>query len=294
MGEIVVGVDGSDSSRQALDWAVRQAEVSGADLVVVRDWRDPMFGGPGFSAMYETDLILSDAKAELDAIAFDVHEAHPGVHVGTVLLDGSPAASLVKRADAADLLVVGSRGKGGFLGLELGSVSAKVARRSAVPVVVVRGEHDRSSCDEVVVGVDGSSCSRRALRWAADWAKAHDKQLVVLMAWNYLDPQGPDGSISFDPEYDDEKAAAALDQIVADVLDGRPNPRIRTETVCELPARAVLDRAKGACLVVVGRHGTSRWAPPELGATALQVLHHAACPVAVVPEAHRPHEHADA
>jgi nucleotide-binding universal stress UspA family protein len=293
MGEIVVGVDGSDSSRQALEWAAREAEVRGADLVIVKNWRDPMFGGPGFSAMYETDLILSDAKAQLEALASDVHDAHPEVHVGSVLLDGSPAASLVKRGDVADLLVVGSRGNGGFLGLELGSVSAKVARRSVVPVVVVRGEHDRSAGSEVVVGVDGSSCSRQALRWAADWARAHDKELVVLMAWNYLDPQGPDGPVPFDPEYDGERAAAVLDQIVADVLDGRPNPRISTETVCELPARAVLQRAADACLVVVGRHGVSHWSLPELGATAIQILHHAACPVAVIPEAHRADEHAD-
>jgi nucleotide-binding universal stress UspA family protein len=169
------------------------------------------------------------------------------------------------------------------LGLELGSVSNKVARRSPVPVVVVRGEHDRSAGKEVVVGVDGRPCSRRALRWAADWAKAHDKVLTIVLAWNYLEPQGPDGPIPFESEYDAERAEAVLRSIVSGVLGTVDNPRIVSTTVCDLPARAVLERSTDACLIVMGRDGTAHWAPPDLGATALQVLHHAPCPVAIIP-----------
>ena len=76
MGEIVVGVDGSDSSRQALEWAAREAEVRGADLVIVKNWRDPMFGGPGFSAMYETDLILSDGTRVCGCCLVDCPDVH--------------------------------------------------------------------------------------------------------------------------------------------------------------------------------------------------------------------------
>jgi nucleotide-binding universal stress UspA family protein len=284
MAGIVVGVDGSASSRQALEWAGREAEVRDEDLLVVENWHDPMFGGPGASAAYEIDLIVAGAEAELASIAQAVAEAHPGVQVKTALLDGSPARSLVDRASDADLLVVGSRGKGGFLGLQLGSVGAKVARRSPVPAVIVRGEPGRSGFEEVVVGVDGSSCSRQALRWAADWAEARDKVLVVVLAWNYLDPQGVDGPLPFDPDYGQETAEGVLVSVVADELASRPGVRIRTEAVNDLPARALLERSREACLIVVGRHGVARWAPPELGATAMQVLHHAACPVAVIPE----------
>lgn len=284
MAGIVVGVDGSQSSRQALEWAVAEAQARRSDLLMVKNWHDPVFVGPGSTATQEIDLVLQDAKGEAAAIASSVHDAHPGVRITTAVIDGSPAASLIKRAEDADLLVVGSRGNGGFLGLELGSVSAKAARRSPVPVIVVRGEHDRSDRSDVVVGVDGSECSRAALRWAADWAKAHDKALVVLMAWNYLEPQGPHGPIAFDTDYHADDAAAALGSIVGDVLGHGTNPRIHTEVVCDLPARAVLERAKDACLIVVGRHGVSHWTPPDLGATAVQVLHHAECPVAVIPE----------
>jgi nucleotide-binding universal stress UspA family protein len=290
MAEIVVGVDGSPPSRQALEWAALEAENRHRDLLVVKNWHDPMFGGPGFSAMYEADLVRLDAEAELEAIARAAREAHPAVRIESALVDGSPVSSLLMRARDAELLVVGSRGNGGFLKLELGSVSTKAARRSLVPIVIVRGEHDRSHCSDVVVGVDGSACSRHALRWAADWAKAHDKSLVVLMAWNHLEPQGAHGPMRFDPNYDAGAASGALSAMAADVLGGLDNPRIQVEAVCDLPARAVLKRAADACLIVVGRHGVSRWAPPELGATAIQVLHHAECPVAVVPEPHDDHE----
>jgi nucleotide-binding universal stress UspA family protein len=284
MGEIVVGVDGSPSSRQALEWAAAEAERRGKELLVLQSWREPALGSTGATGGYEADLVFDGAKAALDSVATEVHETHPRVPVTSVLVDRRPATALVERADDGDLLVVGNRGGGGFLGLELGSVSTKVARRSPVPVVVVRGNVDRVDRDEVVVGIDGSECSRQALRWAADWAKAHDKTLVILMAWNHLEPQGLHGPEKLDVEYEAADADRTLDAIVADVLGPRPNPRIVTETACELPARAVLERAAEACLVVLGRHGTPRWSPPSIGATAIQVLHHAPCPVAVIPE----------
>ena len=180
-------------------------------------------------------------------------------------------------------MVLGSRGTGGFLGLELGSVSLKVARRSPVPVVIVRGDHDLSGREEVVVGVDGSVCSRHALRWAADWAHAHGKRLVALLAWNYLEPERADGPHGFEPDYKSSDAEEALRTIVADVLDGADGPGIDMETVCDLPARAVLERGADAALIVVGRHGTGRWGA-DMGSTTGQILHHANGPVAVIPE----------
>src|SRR5437868_7202726 len=126
MTGIVVGVDGSPSSMQALRWAADEAEVPRLDLLVLRSWREPIFGGPGPSACYEIDLAFQDAKQALESVAADVHDTHPGVHISSALAEGRPADLLIDRAAAADLLVVGSRGRGGFLGLELGSVSTKV------------------------------------------------------------------------------------------------------------------------------------------------------------------------
>ncbi len=284
MDKIVVGVDGSGSSRQALAWAANEAEVGGGEVLVVESWHDPVLGGSGASALHEIEVISDEAKHDLESILEGVREAHPSVHFSSILTDSRPAAAIVKAADDADLVVVGARGRGGFLGLELGSVSAKVARRSPVPIAVVRGEHDRGDQRTVVVGVDGSDCSRRALSWAADWAKAHDKELHIVLAWNYLEPQGLHGPEPMQPDYTADDAVAALDAIAAEVLGSRANPRVTREAVCDLPARAIIERADGACLVVLGRHGATHWSPPDFDATALQVLHHAACPVAIVPE----------
>lgn len=282
MAGIVVGVDGSMASRHAVDWAAAEAALRGTELLLLECWRDPVVDGFGFTPMYPPDLFVQDIEAALEGVVGEVLDAHPGLVVSTALIDGYPARTLVDRAAEADLLVVGARGRGGFLGLELGSVSTKAARRSPVPIVVVRGEPDRAGRPEVVVGVDGSESSRQALRWAAGWAGAHDRTLVVLMAWNYLQPIGPFGPIPVQSEYEPADALKVLEAVVADVLG--PDAPVRIEVVSDLPARAILDRADDACLIVVGRHGIARWAPPELGATAIQVLHHAACPVAVVPE----------
>lgn len=284
MTGIMVGVDGSPSSKRALAWAANEAELLHSDLLLVQSWNEPVFGGPGISVEYEMGIAFDGAEGALEALAESVRRRHAAIAVETVLTVGHPVLALVHRAVDADLLVVGSRGNGGFLSLELGSVSTRVARRSEVPVVVVRGEEDRAGCREVVVGVDGSECSRRALRWADAWATKHDKALVILMAWNYLEPQGPSGPGRVRAEYRASDAEAVLASIVNDELGPWTSPRVVTRTVLDLPARAVLEHAADACLIVVGRHGISRWSPPDLGATAVQVLHHAPCPVAVIPE----------
>ena len=280
---IVVGVDGSEQSRHALEWAARDAEARGVDVLILRSWHEPLIGGAGATWSAEYDEVVHDAKSELDAVAAEVHDAHPTVAVLSALVDAHPVKALLARAASADLVVLGSRGAGGFLGLELGSVSLKVARRSPVPVVVVRGDHDLSDHEEVVVGVDGSACSRHALRWAADWAHARGKRLVALLAWNYLEPERADGAHGFEPTYTSADAEAALRTIVADVLDGVDGPDIALETVCDLPARAVMERAAEASLLVVGRHGIGRWGS-DMGSTNGQILHHATVPVAVIPE----------
>ncbi|WP_421119651.1 universal stress protein [Aquihabitans daechungensis] len=192
MRTIIVGVDGSESSRQALAWAADEAEAGGGEVVALQSWHDPVLGG-GVAAASDVDRVADAAKHELESLVARVRESHPSVHVASALVDVRPARALVQRAEGADLLVVGARGRGGFLRLELGSVSAKVARRSSVPVVVVRGERDRARAGAVVVGIDGTDCGRGALRWAADWAEVHDKELHVVLAWSYLAPQGPAG-----------------------------------------------------------------------------------------------------
>lgn len=283
MTEIVVGYDSSTSAELALRWAVREAALREASLHVVQSWREPLLIGPtGIGMWYDPGNLAVDLAETLRATIGQRCSDHPDVTVSTSVVPDSPARALLDRSAEADLLVVGARGRGGFLGLQLGSVSGRVARRAEVPVVVVRGDETPFHGD-VVIGVDGSACSRSALAWAAVEARRREVKLEVLLAWSHLGPQGADGPEPFRSGYGQDDAEAALASIVADVLGDDPDQDVVSRAVCDLPSSAVLDASRDAGLVVVGRHGTSRWAPYDLGSTSQAVLSHAEVPVAVIP-----------
>jgi nucleotide-binding universal stress UspA family protein len=132
----------------------------------------------------------------------------------------------------------------------------------------------------VVAGVDGSAGSRRALCRAALEALAHGATLEVVMAWSLFDQPG-DGS--FDPHYDAGRARDALHRIVDDEVTP-PQPDTVLQVVNDLPARALLEAGEGAWMLVVGSRGLGGFQGLLLGSVSQQVVHHAACPVLVVPE----------
>jgi nucleotide-binding universal stress UspA family protein len=140
---VVVGVDGSDSSKAALRWATRQAELTGTALQVVTAWHTPvMIYGPGvlpFAADFDPE---SEAKRLLDETIAEVLVDHPGVSCSTLVAEGHPELVLLQAAQHADLLVLGSRGHGAFAGMLLGSVSEHCAAHSPCPVVIVRHSAD--------------------------------------------------------------------------------------------------------------------------------------------------------
>jgi len=138
---IVVGADGSSSSQAALTWAVRQAELTGGTVQAVIAWQYPaVVAGYGWApvAMIDTtDLGEIAAKTVNDMVA-DVVDPASDVRVSTLVREGNPARVLLDAAQGADLLVVGSRGHGGFAGAMLGSVSQHCLHHSPCPVVVIR------------------------------------------------------------------------------------------------------------------------------------------------------------
>jgi nucleotide-binding universal stress UspA family protein len=142
MARIVVGVDGSPGSRAALRWAHEEAKLRGATLEAVAVWQFPVMTSlPAFGAMPPPDDLGKEAEGTLLATLSDEGiAASDDVPVTTVVAEGAPAASLLEAAEGADLLVVGSRGHGGFAGLVLGSVSHQCASHSPCPVVVVRSD----------------------------------------------------------------------------------------------------------------------------------------------------------
>jgi nucleotide-binding universal stress UspA family protein len=144
---IVVGVDGSPTSCQALRWAADQARRTGAVLEVVTCWEFPT--SYGWVPPYPPDFDpAGDARHSLTETVEDVLGDDPGIHIELVVTEGHAAPVLVHAAHGAALLVVGSRGHGGFTGMLLGSVSEHCVHHAPCPVTVVRGNEtagDRSS-----------------------------------------------------------------------------------------------------------------------------------------------------
>ena len=150
MGTILVGTDGSAGAHRAVGWALEEARLRGAELVILHVWALPLIDALPEPWMLATpightddrlqDRMEASAQAVLDAAVAAAKAAGPGVPVRGELAEGRPAVALVEAARDADLLVVGSRGLGGFAGLLLGSVSAQCVHHAPCPVAVIPAE----------------------------------------------------------------------------------------------------------------------------------------------------------
>jgi nucleotide-binding universal stress UspA family protein len=295
MGEILVGVDGSPNSAAALRWAVAEAELRGHRLTALFAWGYIPPGHAGDGHTFEADYRAADADAALTAaIRAAVGAANTGTIERRVVAD-LPARSLLVAARAADLLVVGARGVGGFRGLLLGSVSQQCLHHTSGPLAIVRApasSRDEADADvaepvargRIVVAVDGSEAARRALRWALEEARLRRASLDVVHAWQapYIVPS-PFMGVPPDPGVIEKEARSLLERIV-DAEDTRRQPApVARILVQDGAARAVLDSARGADLVVLGSRGLGGFSGLLLGSVSHHVAHHAPCPVVVVP-----------
>ena len=138
MSVIVVGVDDSPAAAQAVQWAAEEAALRGASLHVMHAWDLPRFAGFEDAPVTRSGL-QDESKRILERLTSEATEGQPGLQVVGVSVEGAPAEELITAAGEADLLVVGSRGEGGFKGLLLGSVSHQCALHARCPIVIVRG-----------------------------------------------------------------------------------------------------------------------------------------------------------
>jgi nucleotide-binding universal stress UspA family protein len=140
---IVVGVDGSPTAQRALRWAIELARPAHATVDVVHAWQPAVLGGPLAPVVVEADAVGAAAQRTLDEAIASIDAT--GVEVGRVLSCGGAAGAILDAASDADLVVVGSRGCGGFTGMLLGSVSHQVAHHAPCPVVVVPPDGERGA-----------------------------------------------------------------------------------------------------------------------------------------------------
>jgi len=280
--EIIVGVDGSPGAVAATQWAAAEAVRTGSELVVVHvyDWRiigarAPIGGAYAEDAQARAGALVESAVADAQAFA-------PDVQVRGEAVLGGVAATLIVASTEARLVVLGSRGRGGFASLLLGSVSQQVATHAASPVVVVRGRPG-AIAGPVVVGADGSEPARHAIGAAFEAAARRDTTVVAVRAYTPVQPSwGP----YVGPYVEDREArlAAEREALEADVrpwAEKYPDVEVEAVVVDRPAAEALIGISSTAQLVVVGTRGHGGFAGVLVGSVGLHLLHHAECPVLV-------------
>ena len=286
---VVVGVDGSEESLRAVEWAARQADRHGAPLRIVSAPAMPPRMWASAPAPYGVSKVLGDVprRALGEAIARAREVAPDLLLVDADLLTGPPALAVTGSGSGALLLVVGARGAGGFAAMLLGSVSRYAAMHAACPVVVVR-EETGAVHREVVVGVRDPHDATATLPFAFEEAALRGATLVAVHAW-YWSP-GPFGdpgarSTTAHPA-DPGKLSADVTRNLAETLrvwrEKYPDVTVREDVVHGHPARVLASYTARADLVVIGRHG-GHDTGPAIGAVQHGVLNHAHGPVAIVP-----------
>jgi nucleotide-binding universal stress UspA family protein len=291
--QVVAGFDGSDHARLAVSWAAGEAASRGCDLTVVEvvDW--PVTGTlpptamampPGGSLLEERTL-RDHAERRLADVEREVQQARPEVRVGTRVEFGRAAEALARVAGATDLVVIGSSGRSALPRMLLGSTAATLVHTCDRPIVVVRNGKDLPARGgRVVVGVDGSPTSRRAIGFAFDFAARHGCELVAVHAWTDL----PMDALEPVRLWDEDTSGVRRDaeRLLAESLSGHEEryPRVAVHRVVSFdrPAHAVMEQAEGAALLVVGSHGRGAVRGVLLGSVSHAVIYHAPCPVAVL------------
>ncbi|MFF6805460.1 universal stress protein [Streptomyces sp. NPDC012616] len=287
-GPITAGVDGTDESLAALAWAAREAVRRDLELRVVHAWRFQPNAAQDVADRDAQERWVRDAAERSVA---EMAERHPGLTVATDVREGGPVETLVTAAAEAELLVLGSRGHGPVVGFLLGSVGQQVIAEAARPVVLVRAG-DRASAEaggqEIVVGQQGDpEDSAHALRFAFETAVARGAAVRAVRAWT-LPPvfaYSP-GSLRLADEagglepYEKKALAAALEPW----RERFPDVPVVEHVEMGSAGQVLLSVSARAQLMVVGRRAHRTAVGARIGSVAHGVLHHADCPVAVVPQ----------
>ncbi|MHC3469842.1 universal stress protein [Streptomyces sp. 7R007] len=285
---LVVGVDGSEPSLTALDWAVDEAARHAVPLRLVYASLWERYEGVVPSAGLErpSQQVMADNIAA--TAAERARRRDPELKVFAEVVPEDASEALLRAGDDACAVVTGSRGRGELAGLLLGSVGLTVAARAACPVIVVRGDQAglAGTHERILLGAGDPATGRDAVRFAFREAEARGCVLDVVRAWRCPTHQSADAAL---PAGDaalqhERRASALLDDLLAEAVRDHPSVRLRRRTV-EGPARRVLvDRSAAADLVVIGARRRPGAYGLQLGRVAHTLLHHAACPVAVVPQ----------
>ncbi|WP_405020156.1 universal stress protein [Kitasatospora sp. NBC_00070] len=278
---VVVGVDGSPHATVAADWAAQEAERRGCGLHLVYAVNTGTVTLSPRSGAAVTDLILKNAQAVLDEAIDLVGAAHPTLRPTGDVVPRDAAAAVLAAAEHAELAVVGTRGHGGFAALLLGSVSLRVCAHASCPVVVVRVPPERGDCVLVAIREERDA---EALRFGAGQALRAGLPLRALHTWSPVVTDIARGAPLLDESGEEAKLhEQLLSRTVDPVRAEFPELAIEAEDHSGPTAATLVEASKGAALLVVARHRPAPHLGLRLGTAVHAVLHHAHCPVAVIP-----------
>jgi nucleotide-binding universal stress UspA family protein len=281
-GPVVVGTDGSDSARTAIDLAVQEAAWHRRPLLILRalEWPHVDDAIDVWTQQPTEPSLREQAQLDVDAAAHQAQVAEPGTTIDSRVEVGGAAATLVHASHDAGLVVVGESGSSRLTSLVAGSVPVQVATHAAGPVIVVRGQ--AAPGGHVVVGVDGSPHSAVVLAFAFLEAGRRDAGVLAVRAWRHPIATGPGDLLPRVVEQHQAAVEAALAESLAPYLAAYPHLKVDQLAVRGHPTRALLDASTQGQLVVVGARGHGGFTGLLLGSVGLNLLHHAACPVAIV------------
>ncbi|WP_129305294.1 universal stress protein [Streptomyces sp. L2] len=284
---VVVGVDGSEPSLRAAEWAADEAALHGAPLRLVHaslrerheGWSMPHDPGkPPLEAMAEDIVVTAERRAL---------RRRPEVETITQVLPEEAASGLVRESCRALVIVLGCRGRSGVTESLLGSVSLTVAGRAHCPVIVLRGRHDThigpGAGGRIVLGVGAEPGHSAAARFAVGEAVSRGVPVEAVRAWRrpLHEPRAHPLMAGRQAQVYEREAVELAEQAVRDAPAGL---EVRRRTVEGFARDALLAASREAGLLVVGARRRRGRPAFQLGRVAHGVLHHAACPVAVVPD----------
>ncbi|WUT00736.1 universal stress protein [Streptomyces sp. NBC_00708] len=283
LGTVVVGVDGSPSGGEAVFWAAAEADRRGRSLLLVHgadtDTRATYTDAEAVRAVREAGGELLDESVRA------VRARFPALDVSGELSRQEPVSALLAAAGERGTVVVGNRGLGGFASLTLGSVGLGVAARADVPVVVVRGAAERPATGSVTAAVRGTE-DEPWIAFAAAEAQARGAALELVSVWNVLSQVGSVATMLDDLDGMARERVHEVKNLADRVRALHPGLVVKhhVATGTSVPGTLV-DAGADTDLMVTGRSRRRLTTAPAPGRVAHALIHHAHCPVAVVPAA---------